>query len=176
MADADNQQQQVNKPEQTEKETFSREYVREIREEAKSYRLKNQEYEAQLKQFQQELETAKKSAEESVTKLSQSANERIIRAELKALAISEGMHDLDGLKLADLSSVKLDEQGNVVGGAEMMKALKESKPYLFQKPDSSTSLPGGKQPKQDADGKKRATEMTPEEYAKAKAKFLQGKY
>ena len=66
------------------------------------------------------------------------ANERIIRAELKAEAIKAGMVDLDGLKLADLSAIKLDDKGEVVGAAELMKTLKESKPYLFGQPPSTT--------------------------------------
>lgn len=176
MADADNQQQNQNESNSnnnSDEKTFSAPYVRELREENKSYRLKSQELENQLKTAREEAELAKKQIEETSAKLSQSANERVIKAELKALAIAEGMHDLDGLKLADLSGVKLDENGNVVGGAELMAKLKESKPYLFKKPDSSSAIPG-KPPKAEADGKKRAIDMTPEEYAKHKARVLKG--
>ena len=59
------------------------------------------------------------------------AAERILRAELKAAALQAGMVDLDGLKLADLSQVKLLEDGAIEGAAALMEALRSAKPWLF---------------------------------------------
>jgi hypothetical protein len=55
---------------------------------------------------------------------------------LKAAALKSGMIDLDGLKLADTSTVTLEDTAygmTVVGAEALMAKLKESKPYLFAK-------------------------------------------
>lgn len=161
-------------------ETFSREYVTELRSENASYRTraieaerKAQEAEARATKAAEEAEAkAKKAAEEADAKVKEShtsAEQRIIRAELKAEAIKAGMVDLDGLKLADLSSIKIDEKGEVAGAIELMAALKESKPYLFKEATStsSTSTPPKKDPPKPFD----ARTATPEE-RKAKAREM----
>ena len=82
------------------------------------------------------------------------------------------MVDLDGLKLADLSGIKLDDQGEVVGADALMVELKKSKPYLFGTPSttSSTTAP----PKPSDNSPKKATEMSREEYQAARMKIRQG--
>lgn len=174
--------QQPASPQQT---VFSREYVTELREEAKTYRLKADEAKrvadeakAAADAAKAEADAAKAAAQAEAaaakSAAEQAANDRIIRAELKAEAVKAGMVDLDGLKLADLSAVKLDEQGNVTGAAEMLTALKEAKPYLFTAAPVHSSQPNppppapGKVPPSDA------RKMTAEEYAAAKAAAVKG--
>lgn len=156
-------------PPKPEPEVFSREYVKELRHESASYRTKAQENERKAQEAE---DRAKKAAEESEAKIKEAttaAEARIIRAELKAAALKAGMVDLDGLKLADLSKVKLGENGEVEGADALMEELKKAKPYLFG--SASTSNPGNPPPK-DPPTNKKATEMTAEEYAKAKAEAL----
>ena len=142
-------------------ETFSREYVHELREENKSARLKAQEAEAKAAAAEAEAKKAKDEAEAHKTEAKTAADQRIIRAELKAEAIKAGMIDLDGLKLADLSAVKLDDNGEVVGAEELMTKLKADKPYLFQAPSSSNT---DKKPDPNKDDKpKKAVDMTKDE-------------
>lgn len=163
------------------KETFSREYVQELRHENASYRTraidaerKAQEAEAKATKAAEEAEArAKKASDDADAKIKEShtsAEQRIIRAELKAEAIKAGMVDLDGLKLADLSSIKIDEKGDVQGAAELLTALKESKPYLFKEPSSSTSHTGEPPPKKKPEPFD-ARKATPEERA-AKAREM----
>jgi hypothetical protein len=145
-----------------EPETFSREYVRELREENKAWRLRHQ-------QAKDEAEKAAKDAETATSSATKTANDRILRAELKAAAIAAGMVDLDGLKLADLSKVTLKEDGTVEGAEALMDEMKKAKPYLFGTPNSSSSQhtpPGAKTPEA-----KKATEMTEAEYAEARKQF-----
>jgi hypothetical protein len=162
------------------KETFSREYVQELRQENASYRTRAIEAERKAQEAADSAKKAQDEAEARVKKASDDADakvkethtaaeQRIIRAELKAVAIKEGMVDLDGLKLADLSKITLDDKGEVVGAEDLMKALKESKPYLFKEATStsSTSTPPKKDPPKPFD----ARTATPEERA-AKAKEL----
>ena len=169
-----------------EPETFSKTYVRELREEAKGYRLKLEEERNAATKAKADAEAAiaaAKAAEEKAaadtaaarTAAEQAANDRIIRAELKAEAIKAGMVDLDGLKLADLTSVKLDDQGNVTGAAEMLTALKESKPYLFTAAPVHSSQPNPPPPAPKPGDKKSAKDMTPEEFAAARRAISAGR-
>jgi hypothetical protein len=160
-------------PRPPEPQTFSSDYVRELREENKGWRLKASEQEALAKKAKEDAEKAITEANGKSESANKAANDRIVRAELKAVALKAGMVDLDGLKLADLSKVKLNaETGEVEGAEELMKALKEAKPYLFGA--ASTSNTKTPPPKGDGGSSKKATEMTPEEYKAARAAALKG--
>lgn len=151
------------------RETFSREYVKELREENKGWRLKAQQAEKERDDHKTAAEKAAAEAEAKVKDAHTAAEQRVIRAELKAEALKAGMVDLDGLKLADLTKVKINDAGEVEGAAELMDELKKSKPYLFgstQNSSTPNTPPGSKPP-----AAKKATEMTDEEYAKARAQF-----
>ena len=114
-----------------EPETFTREYVTELRQESAGYRTRANEAKAALAALEAAKAAALAEAEQRVSAAESKANERVLRAELKAVALRAGMVDLDGLKLADLSTVALDEHGDVVGVDELMAGLKAAKPYLF---------------------------------------------
>ena len=94
---------------------------------------------------------------------------KLIRAELKAEAIRSGIIDLDGLKLLEISSARLDEKGEVENAAELVAQLRRAKPWLFNAVSSSSaaSAPLAQPPRQ-----KLATEMTDEEYRSARAALL----
>jgi len=156
-------------PRPPEPETFSKDYVRELREESKGYRLKLSETEAQKKAAEEKASTAETAAQAKIAEAAKAADQRIIRAELKAVAVKAGMVDLDGLKLADLSTVKLNEAGEVEGADALMESLKKAKPYLFGAASTSgtSKVPAPGDPKA-----KKATDMTPEEYKAAKADAL----
>ena len=156
-----------------EPEVFSKDYVRELRGENASQRVARQAAEAKALAAEEKATLAEKTANEKIEASNKTANERIIRAELKAAALKAGMVDLDGLKLADHTAVKLNDAGEVEGADALMESLKKAKPYLFGSATttSSTTKPPGK-----TDGKaKQATEMTPEEYAKARADIRAGR-
>ena len=124
-----------------ETENFSKDYVRELRHQTEGYRLKAQEME---RKAQEAVEAAKKAQEEAIAKIQeadQHAAQRIIKAELKAHAIKAGIVDLDALALADLSGVKLNDNGEIEGAEAALEALKKSKPYLFAQTTASTQQP-----------------------------------
>lgn len=167
-----------------EPETFSKEYVRELRNENKGWRLKATE-EGQKREAaeraaadaqaaaDQKAKAAEEAAAAKMTEAEARANERIIRAELRTAALKAGMVDLDGLKLADLTEVKLNDQGEVDGADALMTKLKEAKPYLFGAPQSGTSSTHTP-PNPNPTGPKKATEMTDEEYQAEKARAIKG--
>ncbi len=97
------------------------------------------------------------------------AEARIVRSELKSEAMRAGMIDLDGLKLIDVGQVKLDEHGNVAGGASLMAKLRRDKPWLFASASSSSvaSAPPSQPVKP-----RLATEMSLEEWRAARSELL----
>jgi hypothetical protein len=111
--------------------------------------------------------------ERKLTEFRQQSDTRLIRAEMKVEAIRAGMIDLDGLKLLELSSVKLNEKGEIDDAFGLMARFKKAKPWLFGTPSSSSSLsaPLVQPPRQ-----KLATEMTNAEYAVARAALLKQRY
>lgn len=154
-------------------QTFSQEYVRELREENKGWRLKAQEQEQLRVKADEAASAAAAERDAKIAEARSQAEQRVIRAEIKAAAIKAGMIDLDGLKMLDLSKVKLDENGDVLGADEVLADAKKAKPYLFgdAKTSSTTEPPKPKQPNE----KINALEMNDAEYAAAKAKLLSGR-
>src|SRR5690349_957992 len=96
-----------------EPKTFSAEYVSELRAEAASWRHKARDAEGRFTTAEQAVAEAKAEAERRILQTMTAANNRIIIAELKAEALKAGIVDLDGLRLADLSSVKLNDAGEL---------------------------------------------------------------
>lgn len=156
-------------PKPQEPETFSKDYVRELREENEGWRLKASENETAAKAAQEAATAASAAAEAKAAEAAQAASARVVRAEIKAAAIKAGMIDLDGLKMLDLSSVKLNEDGEVDGADALFDAAKKAKPYLFGDAKTSSTQPT---PKPAENKPKSARDMTPEEYAAAKAALL----
>ena len=147
-------------------ETFSREYVHELREEAKNTRIAKLAVEVERDTFKTVAEKAKQEADERVTNSEKTSNDRIMRSELKAVALKAGMIDLDGLKLADLTKVTLEADGTIKGADEMLEQLKKDKPYLFGQQQSSSTTTAAPSPKPTT--VKLAKDMTTEEYNAAR--------
>ncbi len=71
------------------------------------------------------------------------ANQRLLRAEIKAAAVRLGAHDPnDLLKLIDTSAVAIGKDGEAVGLDEFLAAVKAAKPWAFSGP-SPTGQPAG---------------------------------
>lgn len=92
------------------KETFSREYVAELRAESEAWQKKHQKALSDLDKLKQATQT-------QLTQTQQASRERILRAEMKALALKAGLRDLDCLKLLDMSSIQLKDD-DTLDGAE----------------------------------------------------------
>jgi len=109
--------------------------------------------------------------ERQIADLQKQAEDRLIRSELKAEALRAGMVDLDGIKLIEAPHLRINERGELEGGATVMEELKKAKPWLFslQGPSSSSpsTVPPAQPPRQKA-----AMEMTDAEYRVAKAALV----
>ena len=151
-----------------------KDHVRDLRRENQTLRAAGKSNTDDVEKRIQDL--SKKYSDEAdlkVTAAHTAANERLLRSELKAEAIKAGMVDLDGLKLADLSKVKLNDSGEVEGADALMTDLKKAKPYLFGAV-GTTSNPAGSMPKAGEQKQKLAPDMTKEEYAAARADIRRG--
>jgi len=114
------------------------------------------------------MDTDNKAAIETMSK---DHSGKLILAELKAVAVKQGLVDPDILKLADLSKLKFDDKGNLEGADDLLKALKESKPYAFGKPVDSTT--GQHQtPGKDKDEKNDAMKLSATDYKAALAEAI----
>ena len=98
---------------------------------------------------------------------------RLLQANLRAEAIRAGIVDLDGLKLIDPSTVKTDENGNIVDGKGLMASLQRKKPWLFGSMSSSSTTPP---PASAPVRQKMAMDMTDEEYTAARAALTKYSY
>jgi hypothetical protein len=99
----------------------------------------------------------------------ETAQQRLVKVELKAEAIRAGMIDLDGLKLIEPGQVAMSEQGEIEGAAGVIQKLKRAKPWLFnQGSSSSTAAPPPSAPPR----AKHATEMTLDEWRAARTELL----
>jgi hypothetical protein len=119
--------------------------------EAKKYREKLEEIENAKQKTQEEAlkeqgkfkelaEAAKAEKEEAEKKFKAT----LIQMALQNEAIRQGIVDLDGVKLADTSQIKVDKDWNIEGAKEAIEALKQSKPYLFEKKEGAPPPPADK--------------------------------
>jgi len=158
----------INKPES--KGQITDGYVSELRDENKKRRHENEE----LSKKMQETENSAKAALEEVKALQEKANKKILRAELKVSAAKYGLRDLDDIQLADLSSIKIDDNGDVLGVDEALSALKEKKGYLFEEVSTSNSRVFHQPNPASSSGNQTdiVSKMTDEQYAEHERKWL----
>lgn len=103
---------------------------------------------------------------EEIVKLREEFQSRLVVANLRTEAVRAGMIDLDGLRLIDLSAVRLGNDDKVIGGRKLMDDLRRNKPWLFGVASSSSAAVA---PASQPVRQKTALEMTDEEYTAARA-------
>lgn len=128
---------------------------------------------SETERLEAEKADALKAAEEAKTerdKALASANQRLIKAEFKTLArdlnVRQDALD-DAYVLANLRDVNVDDDGNVVGVVEAVKALIDAKPYLVEKPSAQPKPIGSPSGKTD-DDERRTLEQQLSDAKKAK--------
>jgi hypothetical protein len=102
---------------------------------------------------------------EEIVKLRGEYQSRLVVANLRTEAVRAGMVDLDGLRLIDISSVRLGNDDKIIGGRKLMDDLRRTKPWLFGVTSSSSAAVA---PTSQPVRQKTALEMTDEEYAAAR--------
>lgn len=149
--------------------SFSREYVSELREEAKTWRLKFQERDGQFNEVSKKLTETEAAHKNALTEADTRANQRVMRAELKAHAVKAGLVDMEALGLLDLSSVKFNDKGELEGVDALFEEAKKSKPYLFGAQNTGSTE---KKPPPAENTPKDVRKLSPAEYEAEKAKMF----
>ena len=156
------------------RQTFSAEYVRELREEAKALRLKLREAEGaadELTKAKAALDDADKAREKAVADALKSAkaeaNARLLNAELKAAAAKAGLIDPSDIRLFDTSKVTVAEDGTVSIPEGFFDEAAKAKPYLFAPKSGAETgnTTNPQQPPKPSTGGKDALAMSDEEFA-----------
>lgn len=116
-------------------------------EKAEEERKKSEMSEAErLKAEKEEASKKAEEASEAAKKAQESANQRIVNTEIRSIARSLNANDPnDVLTLLDKSVIEIDDEGNVTGVDEAVKALKEAKPWMFKQPIGADAS-GGSNP------------------------------
>jgi len=112
---------------------------------------------SEQERIQAELDAAKKKAEEAEQQREQAlsaANQRAIKAEFKLAAAGANIRKDaldDAFLLVDKTGITVDENGDVIGLAEAVTKLIESKPYLIdvKEPKEPKQIGGANNPKDD---------------------------
>lgn len=105
--------------------------------EALKWRLRakeNKEATAKVALIEEELKSTQDTAQRALSQaqeMNRVAETRMISAELRALSSEFGLKDMQYVKIADQSGIKIDQSGNVIGAREMMESLKKNHPDLF---------------------------------------------
>lgn len=93
---------------------------------------------------------------------------RLILAELRHEALRAGMVDADGVRLLDLSSLRLSADATLPEASGLIAGLRAAKPWLFTRNTSSPAAPPSNVPQ----APRRATDMTADEWRLARAELL----
>ena len=109
-------------------------------------------------------------AEAALARAEETARARVVQAELKAEAIRAGMIDLDGLKLIDPETLRMNEEGGVEDAPALLADLKRAKPWLFGAGKSSSAA--ARAPRPEPPRQRHANEMSREEWLSARAALL----
>ena len=162
----------------TEPQTFSVDYVRELRAENKGYRLKAAELERAANDAKTAAERAMadaktasdkaaKDAADSIAAHTSKANERLIRAEIRAGAAAAGLAHSDFIRLLDTSAVKVGEDGEVQVPEGFWADAKAKLPHLFAATgaDRGTTSNPAPAPKPTPAAGKRAEDLSDADYA-----------
>lgn len=137
------------------------------------------EFEAQVAAANEAATKSKADADAAMSEREASYRAGLIRANAEAAATRLGAVDAkDAVRLMDLSSVTVADDGSFVGLDEVVAAAKESKGYLFAEAAKPGSVTGNTvsspAPKPVSGQPASVSDMSPAEYAAAKRGFLSG--
>jgi hypothetical protein len=100
-----------------------------------------------LKAEKEEADKKAQEAADQAKKAQETANQRIINTEIRSIARSMNANDPnDVLALLDKSGIEMDDEGNVKGVEDVVKALKEAKPWMFKVAIGADASGGGNPP------------------------------
>lgn len=132
-------------------ETFSAQYVAELRAENERLRKSILETQAQGDEMKKAIEDARKASKEAVEAERNAFRQKLMLRDIQSALISEGFLDKDiasllAPRVAEEAKLSLDEKESVVGLKEAIDGLKKNKPELFRSMQSTSSATNGTKP------------------------------
>ena len=132
-------------------ETFSAQYVAELRAENERLRKSALEVQAQGDEMKKAIEDARKASKEAVEAERNAYRQKLMLREIQSALVSEGFLDKDiasllAPKVAEEAKLSLDEKESVVGLKEAIDGLKKNKPELFRSMQSTSPAATGAKP------------------------------
>jgi len=109
-------------------------------------------------------------AEAALNQMQAQMAAKLARAELKAEAVRAGMIDLDGLRLIDAASIRLNQNGEIEDAASLLARMKREKPWLFGAGASSSAA--ANPPRPEPPRTRHANELSHEEWLSARAALI----
>ena len=132
-------------------ETFSAQYVAELRAENERLWKSILETQAQGDEMKKALEDARKASKEAVEAERNAFRQKLMLREIQSALVSEGFLDKDiasllAPKVAEEAKLSMDEKESVVGLKEAIDGLKKNKPELFRSMQSTSPAATGAKP------------------------------
>ena len=132
-------------------ETFSAQYVAELRAENERLRKTFLESQSQAEEMKKAIEEAKKASKEAVEAERTAFRNKLMLREIQTALVSEGFLDKDiasllAPKVAEEAKLSMDEKESVVGLKEAIEGLKKNKPELFRSMQQTSSAANGTKP------------------------------
>ena len=109
-------------------------------------------------------------AEAALNQMQAEMAAKLARAELKAEAVRAGMIDLDGLRLIDAASIRLNQNGEIEDAANLLARMKREKPWLVGAGASSSAA--ANPPRPEPPRTRHANELSHEEWLSARAALI----
>ena len=132
-------------------ETFSAQYVAELRAENEKLRKSALEVQAKGDEIKKALEDAKKASKEAVEAERNAFRQKLMLREIQSALVSDGFIDKDiasllAPKVVEEGKLSMDDKDAITGLKEAVEALKKSKPELFRTMQATSAQSGSAQP------------------------------
>lgn len=106
----------------------------ELKAKTEAYEKEKSDAEAAKMKEQGEWQKLAEQREKELTEFKSKANQRAISSEIKNAAIAAGVTDAVTAKLISIDKITVNDDGEVVGAAEAVKAFQKEHPDLFKTP------------------------------------------
>ena len=130
-------------------ETFSAQYVFELRAENERLRKSSLDMQSQMDEMKKASETSAKASKEAIESERTAFRNKLMMREIQSALVAEGFLDKDiasllAPKVAEEAKLSMDDKDSVTGLKEAIDGLKKNKPELFKSMQSTSTQPGAK--------------------------------
>lgn len=169
MPDEPNSSNNSNQTPPSKPETFSAQYVSELRAENERLRKINLEHQGSLDDLKKSIKDGEKATKDAVESERTAFRNKLMLREIQSALVSEGFLDKDiasllAPRVAEEAKLQMDEHESVVGLKEAIDGLKKSKPELFRSMQSTSASGQGARPQPGAPAPVDAMKLSDQEF------------